>query len=69
MISIPTAMLPDVVQPGAHLGDVSKAVARRTGLGRVKTIAPATHDTASAVVAVPTTRTGQSNWACLSSGT
>ena len=68
-LGIPTAMLPDVVQPGAYLGDVSEVVARRTGLGRVKTIAPATHDTGSAVVAVPTTRTGQSNWAYLSSGT
>ncbi len=66
---IPTRMLPEIVPPGTTLGNVSPAVARRTGLGRVKTVAPATHDTASAVVAVPTSRVGQATWAYLSSGT
>jgi rhamnulokinase len=32
-------------------------------------VAPATHDTGSAVVAVPTRKTGSSNWAYISSGT
>jgi rhamnulokinase len=68
-LDIPVAMLPPVVQPGTHLGEVNEAVARRAGLGHVRTIAPATHDTGSAVVAVPTTRTGRADWAYLSSGT
>lgn len=68
-LNIPVSMLPSVVQPGTNLGDVSGSVARRAGVGRVKTVAPATHDTGSAVVAVPTTRTGQTGWAYLSSGT
>ena len=68
-LGIPTAMLPEVVPPGTDLGTVSAAVEQRTGLRGVRTIAPATHDTGSAVVAVPTGRTGQSDWAYLSSGT
>jgi rhamnulokinase len=68
-LDIPVSMLPPVVEPGTHLGDVSDVVARRAGLGRVRTIAPATHDTGSAVVAVPTAKTGQADWAYLSSGT
>jgi rhamnulokinase len=68
-LGIPSGMLPAVVQPGTDLGAVSAAVANRTGLRAVRTIAPATHDTGSAVVAVPTERTGQANWAYLSSGT
>ncbi|HSG73005.1 MAG TPA: FGGY-family carbohydrate kinase, partial [Planctomycetaceae bacterium] len=36
---------------------------------RIDVIAPATHDTGAAVVAVPTEFTGQANWAYLSSGT
>lgn len=68
-LGIPTTMLPEVVEPGTDLGQVSAAVADRTGLRGVRTIAPATHDTGSAVVAVPTQRTGQTDWGYLSSGT
>ena len=32
-------------------------------------VAPATHDTGSAVAAVPTTRSGSSDWTYISSGT
>ncbi len=69
-LGIPTRMLPEVIQPGANLGALLPAVQRQTGLGAgVQVIAPATHDTGSAVVAVPTARTGQTNWAYISSGT
>jgi rhamnulokinase len=68
-LDLPDAMLPEIVQPGARLGELRASVQRRTGLGNVKVVAPATHDTGSAVVAVPTARTGQGNWAYLSSGT
>ncbi len=61
--------LPDVVQPGTRLGTLRPDVASRAGLSRVNVIAPATHDTGSAVVAVPAEGNGDGNWAYLSSGT
>ncbi len=66
---IPAAMFPDVTAPGTLLGHLRSDVADFTGLGRLKVVAPATHDTASAVAAVPTTGTGRSDWAYISSGT
>lgn len=66
---IPTHFLPEVVMPGTELGPLRKSVADQTGLKNITVVAPATHDTGSAVVAVPTSRTGSSNWAYLSSGT
>ena len=35
----------------------------------MKVVAPPSHDTASAVVGVPTASTGRANWAYMSSGT
>lgn len=66
---IPTDMFGEVVSPGTKLGQLRRDVAERTGLPRIDVIAPATHDTGAAVVAVPTEFTGQANWAYLSSGT
>lgn len=66
---LPTHMLQEVVSPGTRIGTLRPAVAERAGLGPMAVIAPASHDTASAVAAVPTTQTGRANWAYLSSGT
>jgi rhamnulokinase len=66
---LPTRMLPEVVEPGTRLGRLRPDVAARAGLGQVEVVAPATHDTGSAVAAVPTTNTGRPNWAYISSGT
>ncbi len=66
---LPTHMLREVTPPGTRIGPLRPLVADKTGLGRVSVVAPATHDTASAVAAVPTTQTGRANWAYLSSGT
>ncbi|WP_242403020.1 rhamnulokinase [Deinococcus deserti] len=63
---IPAHLLPDVVHPGTDLGAVQPDVARDTGLHGTRVIAPGTHDTASAVAAVPADGKG---WAYLSSGT
>jgi rhamnulokinase len=46
-----------------------ESVSQRTGLGPIKVVAPPTHDTASAVAAIPTANTGRSDWAYISSGT
>ena len=66
---LPTHMLGEVVPPGTVLGTLRPDVRAGTGLGAVAVVAPATHDTASAVAAVPTAHTGTANWAYISSGT
>jgi len=67
---IPQHFLPDIVPPGKVLGRLRKGVVEYTGLPKaVRVIAPASHDTASAVVGVPTANTGRLNWAYISSGT
>ncbi len=68
-LDVPTGFFPEVVSPGTKLGALREDVARRTGLSKINVVAPATHDTGSAVVAVPTSNTGSSNWAYISSGT
>ncbi|HAH44392.1 rhamnulokinase [Gimesia sp.] len=68
-LEIPTAMLPKLVSPGTKLGTLREDIMQITGLGKIDVIAPATHDTASAVAAIPTTQTGNPNWAYISSGT
>lgn len=66
---IPTDMFPEVVAPGTNLGTLRKEVAEFTGLGKLNIMTPATHDTGSAVAAIPTRNTGQADWAYISSGT
>ena len=66
---IPTAMFPQVVQPGTNLGKLRASVAERCGISRLAVVAPATHDTGSAVAAVPTEKSGTAQWAYISSGT
>ncbi len=68
-LDIPTHMLPEVVAPGTHLGRIRNEVSAATELGAVSVVAPATHDTASAVVAVPVKEDVGQNWAYISSGT
>jgi len=65
-LGIPTDMLADIVSPGTIVGDLLPAIADTAGLGKVPVVASATHDTASAVAAVPAQ--GE-DWAYLSSGT
>jgi len=66
---LPVRIFPKVVMPGTKLGALRTSVASSAGLGKVQVIAPPSHDTASAVAGVPTSRTGVANWAYISSGT
>ena len=66
---LPAGIFPEVVPPGTRLGKLREGLAARTGLKRIEVVAPATHDTASAVAAVPTQLTGTPTWAYISSGT
>ena len=66
---IPTDMFPEIVGPGTNLGTLRNDVGEFTGLGKLSVVTPATHDTGAAVAAVPTRRTGNADWAYISSGT
>jgi rhamnulokinase len=68
-MGLPTAIFPKIVPPGTKLGRLRNPVARQLGSGKIQVVAPATHDTASAVVGVPTAHSGKTNWAYISSGT
>jgi rhamnulokinase len=64
-MSIPTTMLPPVVEAGTVLGEVLPEL--RTELGSARVVAPATHDTGAAIAATPVSFTG--GWGYISSGT
>lgn len=66
-LGLPKKLFPPLIQPGETLGALLPAVAERTGLAAGTTVvAVGSHDTASAVVAVPATEPG---FAYISSGT
>jgi rhamnulokinase len=69
--NLPTRFLGDVVQPGTKLGLLTRAVESETGLKGVPVVAPGTHDTASAVMAVPAASKpgARPDWCYISSGT
>jgi rhamnulokinase len=63
---LPANVLGTIVPPGTVLGPLRTAVAAETGLQPVPVVAPASHDTGSAVAAVPASG---ASWAYISSGT
>lgn len=63
---LPAKILGTLVQPGTVLGPLRPSVVCETGINAAAVIAPASHDTASAVVAVPA---AAKSWAYISSGT
>jgi rhamnulokinase len=63
---LPARMFGTIVQPGTVLGPLRAAVATETGVTPAPVIVPATHDTGSAVAAVPASG---GSWAFISSGT
>jgi rhamnulokinase len=64
--ALPAGVLGSIVKPGTILGPLRAAVASDTGVTPMPVVAVATHDTASAVAAVPADGEG---WAYISSGT
>ena len=65
-LDLPAEILPEVVPPATVLGRLDVGVQRELGVGPIPVIAPACHDTGSAIAAVP----GRGNdFAYLSSGT
>jgi rhamnulokinase len=65
-LGIPTAIFPPVIQPGTVLGPLLPHVAEEIGAQGIQLVAPGTHDTGSAVAAVPAE---SDDYAYLSSGT
>lgn len=67
-LGLPKRIFGDIVMPGTVRGKLRKDIAEETGLKDVKVIAVGSHDTASAVAAVPAIE-GDGPVAFLSSGT
>lgn len=65
MARLPAGLFGDIVEPGADLGPLLPAIAAEADLPGARLIAPATHDTGSAVAGAPL----QDGWAYISSGT
>ncbi len=65
-LELPIDIMPAIFEPGTIVGQLSKQVAEELGCTQIPIIATASHDTASAVAAVPA---ADGRWAYLSSGT
>ena len=65
-LSLPIEIMPDIVRPGTIVGKLTRSLADELGCNQIPIIAVGSHDTASAIAAVPA---GNNNWAYLSSGT
>jgi rhamnulokinase len=65
-LGIPSRILAELIEPGYTLGPLLPRLAESTGLGAVPVHAVGSHDTASAVAAVPARGNG---WCYISSGT
>ncbi len=70
-LGLPRSILPELIAPGSELGSLQKSVCDEVGVGSLRVLATATHDTAAAVAAVPVSggRVGVPDWCYLSSGT
>ena len=64
-LGLPTRILPDIIAAGTDLGFLKTEIANELNLENVRVIAPATHDTASAVIGAPL----EKSQAYISSGT
>jgi sugar (pentulose or hexulose) kinase len=66
-LSLPVEIMPKIIRPGTIVSQLSAEIGTQLRCGPVPVIAIGSHDTASAVAAVPAI--GDTNWAYLSSGT
>ncbi len=68
---LPTHILGQIAQPGTNLGPLRQSLVAETGLSAAEVVLPGTHDTASAVMAVPAaSRPGaRPDWCYVSLGT
>ena len=64
-LNLPAHLLPEIIPAGTDLGFLKTEIAEELKLENVRVVAPATHDTGSAVIGAPL----EKNWAYISSGT
>ncbi len=65
-LNLPMDLMSDIVMPGTKIGNLHSSICNSVGLESADVIAVGSHDTASAVAAVPNLG---NNWAFISSGT
>jgi len=65
-LSLPIEIMPNIVGPGTVVGRLADEISNELGCEPIPVIAVGSHDTASAVAAVPA---GDNSWAYFSSGT
>ena len=66
VIGTPLSIMQDIIMPGTIVGNITDAIAKDAGIENIPVVAVGSHDTASAIAAVPAQG---KNWAYLSSGT
>jgi rhamnulokinase len=64
-LGLPRELMPDLAAPGTTLGEIRPSLQKELGVGPIRVVAPATHDTGSAVAGTPL----EPGWAYVSSGT
>lgn len=67
-IGISKDIFPRMIMPGDKIGNISNEICRELEIEPIPVIAPATHDTASAVAGIPI-KNEKENWAFISMGT
>jgi rhamnulokinase len=65
-LGVPASLMRDVAGPGSEVGRLDRKVCEETGFPNCRVMAPASHDTAAAVAAVPARG---DDWMFISSGT
>jgi len=67
-LDLPKDIFPEIIMPGEKIGNISKNICSELGIEAMPVIAPATHDTPSAVAGIPVASKNK-NWAFISMGT
>jgi sugar (pentulose or hexulose) kinase len=67
-LDLPKNIFPEIIMPGGKIDNISGKVCSELEIETIPVIAPATHDTASAVAGIPAVSKNK-NWAFISMGT
>ena len=67
-IGLSKDIFPEMIIPGTYIGDLKKPICDKLEINKIPVIAPATHDSASAIAGIPV-QSSHKCWAFLSIGT